>query len=97
MQSYFDNNVCAFYNKTNFAGGCSDITVINDGTHGNYKAEMSFTNLKYSMSDQVEIQARFSTPFQTDEQYVETSGIQVKVSPDVVEIIEQPPKEIELY
>ena len=52
--------------------GCSDIAVINDGKYGNYIAETSFTNLKYTLSDNVEIKARFSTPFQGEVQYVQT-------------------------
>ena len=64
--------MCAFYNKTNIVGGCSDISVINEGKYGNYIAETTFTNLKYTLSDNVEIKARFSTPFQGEVQYVET-------------------------
>ena len=65
QQHYFTNNVCAFYNKTNIVGGCSDLKVINDGTHGNYIAEISFAKLKYMLNDNVVIKARFSTPFQS--------------------------------
>ena len=89
--------MCAFYNRTNIVGGCSDIAVINDRKYGNYIAETTFTSLKYLLSDNVEIEARFSTPFQGEVQYVETEDIQVVVEAEVLTIVEQPPREVELY
>lgn len=65
-QSYFENNVCIFYNKASVGGGCTDLNVINDGTTGSYIAETSFSGIIYTQINNVELLTRFSTPFQFD-------------------------------
>ena len=47
-QSYFENNVCIFFNNAIVAGGCSSITVINNGASGSYIAETSFNSMAYN-------------------------------------------------
>ena len=95
-QSFLENNVCIFNNNAIVAGGCSSISVLNNGASGSYIAETTFTSLAYSRIENVDLVLRFATPFQYASQFIDSARLTVAVQAENLEFVEQPPASLKI-